>query len=166
MSKRMIICILVLLSILGSFLCSCDRDGEGTVRPSKQEEGSEPDDPPPPPPPPPDDSNSSGSMLTTSNSLTLEAIADGVLRGDYGHELQQILSAEVSSCINQMQSEEVVSITTNHDVVIIKELEGNKGGIMFNPFYIAGDILAGKYGSGPRLALCILMKGSSEKVIK
>ncbi len=167
MIKRIFVFSIIMFFVV-SYLNGCilDPSGGGSVAPKKDEEGSEPDEPPPPPPPPPDDSSTDCGMLLASDALTLENIANMVLQGEYGCELQHILAAEVSRCINEMQVQEVVSISKGTDGIIIRESGRDKRSIMFNPFYIAEYILAGSYGNGPRLALHDLMRSDSERSIK
>lgn len=152
MKSKSILVFLVVMMVLSIILVGCDPfpdKDEKEIKIDTPGPGEPPDDPPPDPPPPP---SQTGRCLAAS-TVSLESIATGVLRGEYGTELQYLLAKEISVCLNMMAEKKTLSIFVDSDVPRIELIEGNKSSVMYNDIYLVIDILGGAYGQEARLNL-------------
>jgi hypothetical protein len=149
--------IINLLCLICILVMGCGRD-EKTIIVAPEPGPQDPLEPPPPPPPPPGSLNLDGSRLGSVPGFTVDMIAEKVLQGDYGQEMQILLAEEVAACLNQMSVENVVSISSGA-CVHVRSVEGGKGSVLFNYGCIEEDVLAGAYGMDVREALHAFLRG-------
>jgi len=158
--KRITTYVLIILNLITfiSTTSGCSRRTD-IVEPYQEESEAREPDPPPPPPPPPPSGNLRGAAYTSEDSEfnSLEDIARNVLEGDYGPTLQNLLSDEISTCLNQMAAEQVIFINHVEDRSYIRINEDKKGGIMFDSGYIADGIISGEFGSEAKEVLTLMM---------
>jgi len=131
---------------MGQFLACGNR--ENPVRPTKAAP-TEPENPPPPPPPP-QTSGSQGCVGTSDVRLSLDEISAKVLRGEYGSDLQAILSDEVSRCVSKMIEEGVVSVSVSGKRIDIDVPSDGSRQVMFDGGYVLDEILDGQFGDQAR----------------
>ncbi len=112
-----------------------------------------PDGPPPPPPPPPQ-----GSMCLTGYELSLKGLAESVLRGDFGLELQTLLATEISVCLNRMQEEGMVSINFDDTFPNIEVISDRESYILYDYGYLIHAILDGEFGETARSNLHLFIR--------
>lgn len=158
--KRVIAYVLIILNFIIVIFPTFGCVGKDPVWPNQEEsEKAKEPDPPPPPPPPPPSGNLRGAAYTSENSEfnSLEDIARNVLEGDYGPTLQNLLSDEISTCLNQMAAEQVIFISRVEERSYIRINEDKKGGIMFEFGYIADGIISGEFGSEAKEVLTLMM---------
>jgi len=162
--KRITVFVLVVINmiILIHFAAGCLFLPGGEVVPKKEESENtndqEPDSPPPDPPPPPSTLAGNSYLGESTEIESLEDIILSVLNGNYGPTLRKILSDEISTCLNQMASEEAIIINQVEENSVIRINEDKESGIMFNSGYIADEIISGKYGSDAKDALDMIMQ--------
>jgi len=153
--KRVTVYTMVFMQLLlmNFFVMGCDRSkdrisiDDGNISDST---GTEPDEPPDDPPPPPDNLVGAPGGAESAGGMSLELVAQKVLNGDYGQNLQRMLSDEISKCITQMAFERVVFIGPGDITSHIRiNPDGNRS-IMFDSGYIAKEIVEGEYGTEAR----------------
>ena len=158
--KRITVYALIILNFIMVIISTSGCVRKDPIEPNQEEsERAKEPDPPPPPPPPPPSGNLRGAAYTSENSEfnSLEDIARNVLEGYYGPTLQNLLSDEISTCLNQMEAEQVIFVNHVEDRSYIRINEEKKGGIMFDSGYIADGIISGEFGSEAKEVLTLMM---------